>query len=160
MRRWTSAGLLIGLPIAAVLILLFGGGRVQRCLGGTACAALPPVEGPPIIGTTGGLVSVLVFVGIAWLAVAALVLRRAWQGDRSRLRRSALLLLLLPTAVGIAASLFELVHGDGKRIAVETGVGITLLGASILAPVLLAAIAASTPPMAQGAAPGAAKGDE
>lgn len=156
MRRWIRAGLLIGLPIAVVLILLFGGGQVRRCLGLAPCAALPPVEGPPIIGTTGGLVTVLVIVGIAWVAVAGSVLRRAWQGDRSRLRGSALLLLLLPTAVGIAAVMIELVQGQGKRIAVETGVGITLLVASILAPALLAAIAASTPPAARAAAPGAA----
>jgi hypothetical protein len=145
MRRRAAAGLLIGLPVVGLLVLLLGGTRVRQCLGGSTCAALPPVEGLPIIGTTGGLVTVLVTVGVAWLAIAWWVLRRAWHRDRSMLRRSALVVSLLPIATGVAVFVLELLQGQRRRSALETGVGCALLVASFLAPIVLARLALTRP---------------
>src|SRR4051794_40535172 len=141
MRRWTRAVLLISLPVAAILILLIGGGQVRQCLGGTACAALPPVEGPPIIGTTFGLIAALLVLGVTWLALAGSVVLRAWERDRAILRRWSLAASVLATAIGTAAGVLQLYQEQGKRIALETGVGTTLLVASFVAPLVLARVA-------------------
>jgi hypothetical protein len=152
MRRSIVAGLLIGLPVVALLILLAGGGRVRQCLGGTACAALPSLEGPPVIGTAVGLVATLVIIGAVWLSLAGVVLRRAWRHDRSSLRRSTALTLVVALTIGSSAMVLELLQDQGKRIALETCIGATLLVTAVLAPLVLAWLALRSPAEGQAAA--------
>jgi hypothetical protein len=114
-----AAALLVAVPILVGVILIFGGGRVNACLGGRACGGLPPP--PPTLGLFGvdvaGPAALALVIG--WLGLALLVARHVAQRDGGRLGRAAMAVVVLAAASGIAAGLLRLLDGAARRTIVE-----------------------------------------
>lgn len=65
---------------AALLVLLFGGGRVRGCLALSGC---DPTMAPgpfPFIGTTEGAVAATALLGVAWLGATVTAFVAWWLG--------------------------------------------------------------------------------
>ena len=82
-------------PVAALLILVFGGGTSYSCLGGTACVP-PSIPDPvPIIGKAAALSAGLVICAIAWLLATVALTAHVVRVDAPRLLRAGVALALV-----------------------------------------------------------------
>lgn len=133
--RALAAGTLILVPVGIGAMLLFGGGRVNQCLGGNACA-LPQPQPMPLIGTTDPLVIIAVAMAIAWLGAAAVTIWHLVRTDRHRFLRATAGMTTLVVATAAAVAVWRLTEGQRLRIVAEDaalyGLGALLIGIPLL----------------------------
>jgi hypothetical protein len=131
--RIIVAAVLVLAPIAVTLIVLFGGGRVNQCLGGRGiCGTLPPPEQVPLIGSPAGLVTTIVALSGLWLGAAALTIGSLWSMDRGRLGRAIATVAGLVVATAVVTVMFRLIEGQRLRVVAEDA-GLYALGVAIIA---------------------------
>ena len=131
--RIIVAAVLVLAPVVLTVILLFGGSRMNQCLGGPGiCAALPPPEQVPFIGSPAGLVTTIVALGSVWLGAAALTIGSLWSTKRARLGRAAATVAGLAVATAVVVVVFRLVEGQRLRVVAEDA-GLYVVGVAIIA---------------------------
>ena len=133
-----AALLVVLAPAAIVGVVLFGGARVNSCLGGPVCATLPAPDGPPIIGSTEGLLMIVASLAVAWTVAAAWGVTRAWRSDPRRLGTVVLVTALLAIGTGLAFGAVRLGDGNRLRTVVEDSLLYGLAALLVFAPVALA----------------------
>ncbi len=130
--RIVVAAVLVLAPAAIAFILLFGGGRVNQCLGGPGiCATVPPPEQVPVIGSEAGLISAVVASGAAWLVAAALGIRSLLSTDRARPMRATAGAAGLVLATVVVVVVFRILEGQRLRVVAEDA-GLYALGVAII----------------------------
>jgi hypothetical protein len=129
--RILISAVLVFAPIALAVILVFGGGQVNQCLGGR-CATLPPPEQVPVIGSQAGLIAIVLAVSAFWLVAAALAIRSLWLTDRARLGRATAVSAGLVVATAVVTVVVRLIDGQRLRVVAEDA-GLYAIGAAIIA---------------------------
>ena len=116
-------------PVAAAVVLFFGGTVYPTCLGGLNSGCWPrALVGPFIRTVEGGYVS-LAICGVAWLAANAVILVHMVHVDRGRLVRLVVAIAVSAVAMAAIGFLDGLQHR--LRAAAEGAVGWGLGGMAI-----------------------------
>jgi hypothetical protein len=98
----------------ALLVMLFGGGRVRACLSLNGCDPTT-IPGPaPIIGTTEGAIGAIAFVCVAWLGATLVLVLHVAREDRRRLAR--LVVAVVAATVVMAGIGFASGVANGHRL--------------------------------------------
>ena len=133
-RKWARLAAVVSIlaVLAALLVLLFGGGRVGQCLALSGCDPTV-VPGPfPVIGTTEGVTAATALLGVAWLGATVIQVRYVAREDRRRLARlvaAVVVTTVAMTGVGFASGL---VNGHRLREGAESA-GWFALGTAFVA---------------------------
>jgi hypothetical protein len=126
------ATLNVVLPIALTLVLLYGGGQVQQCLGGSACVVDPAAASPVLFPF------VALALGIAWLVIATGSIAYLRFADTRRLWRAAGGSLALVVATSVVTAGSRVLDGQRLRVVAEDA-GLYGLGALlVVAPIGIA----------------------
>jgi hypothetical protein len=129
-RALRLAALVIVLaPVAAAVVLLFGGTAYPTCLGGLNPGCWPRALVGPFIRTVEGVYLSLAICGVAWLAANAVILVHLVRVDRRRLARLLVAVALFAAATAAIGFLDGL--QQRLRAAAEGAVGWGLGGLAI-----------------------------
>ena len=130
------------LPSVVFVLLLFGGGEVQRCLALT-CPPPPPRPPYPLIGTTDPTLALTLLLALVWVGLAVATITRLITSDRPRLVRLLAVLFAACAVVAVVVALATRLDGDRWRTVAESAALSAAVVASLLLPPLLAWAAAT-----------------
>jgi len=130
------------LPSVVFVLLLFGGGEVQRCLALT-CPPPPPRPTYPLIGTTDPTLALTLLLALVWVGLALATITHLISSDRPRLVRLVAVLFAACAVVAAVVALATRLDGDRWRTVAESAALSAAAVASLLLPPLLAWAAAT-----------------
>jgi hypothetical protein len=99
-------------PAAALLILFFGGGTVNSCLGGSGCVPATIPNSAPVLGRDTAPIAGLVICATAWLVAAVALIVHVVCIDAARLLRAGLAVAM----VALGAATVGFVVGAQHRL--------------------------------------------